>query len=81
MVSITDRIFNRGDDSDASDEPKALYVLVLLFGPAVGFLLGGGGVALLLGLFCVALLHAKEPELASQLNERVAKELDIYDSK
>ena len=79
MASEIDRAPNQEDNSAASDEPIALYTLVLLFGPTVGVLLGGpggGGAALLLGLLCVLVLHLKEPNLATQLNERAAEELE-----
>lgn len=82
MASETDRASDQEDNPADSDEPIALYTLVLLFGPAIGFLLGGGGggaVALVLGLLCVLILHLKEPDLATQLNERAAEELEGLD--
>ena len=79
MASETDQVPNQENNSAVSDEPIALYTVVLLFGPAVGILLGGpggGGMALLIGLLCVLIIHLTEPDLATQLNERAAEELE-----
>ena len=82
MASETDQVPNQEANSAVSGEPIALYTVVLLFGPAVGFLLGGpggAGMALLIGLLCVLIIHLKEPELAARLNERAAEELEELD--